>query len=735
MKMTDKAKVMYLIGVCCIIFLLWLGNEGDNPLRYIGTQLQYSYGVPDSDYALVIRESMARSGIAASTPEIVVNRGTYTVEVHYTTDTAGNVVELWEQGEKAAGWTLDPAQNSFTQEFTLAKDAKELSIRLNYSGAGTLTIRDVTLTPETLFYTDTYFMILLFVLLNLAGYLLYRRHQRIPVAQEALIDGCLIVGVALFAMSPMFSTYLYNGDDLCYHLARMEGIKDGILDGQVPVIILPDALKGNGYLNAMYPYLFLYVGAFLRICRVSIGLSYKMVIFLANLGSALCAYYAFKSVSKSRRTVILGVALFTLMPYRFTNIFSRGDLGETLALTFWPLVIVGMYHILLGDRKKWYFLVLGFGGILQSHILSVMFAAGFCIISCLVFLKEVWKEKRYVEIFRAAAVTVLLNLWFIVPFLYYYFGQEFLGTELLRWSGYFDQSINPSNFTQSVSLYNKQYFSLGLPLLGCVGIGILYVICEKKKAWSRLDRYLCFLLILGVVLMWMTTGYFPSMEMRKNSFLDSVLTMLQFPWRFIGPASVCFLLAGAVWLSQSEILKPYRNLIFALLVGLNLLTLQTVPTDNIHMPYASAGATASKGHDSKMAANIGIFYAHEWRLEGVTDDKLITEVIVSDLNHVQVSGYRKKGTKAAAVYTADTEGNYLEMPILNYAGYRAYDEQGKRMEIIDGESHRIRVMLNGDGKEHTVYVRFGPVAGFLAADIISLFTLVGIGYLYWRKKI
>ena len=153
------------------------------------------------------------------------------------------------------------------------------------------------------------------------------------------------------------------------------------------------------------------------------------------------------------------------------------------------------------------------------------------------------------------------------------------------------------------------------------------------------------------------------------------------------------------------------------------------------MPYASAGATASKGHDSKMAANIGIFYAHEWRLEGVTDDKLITEVIVSDLNHVQVSGYRKKGTKAAAVYTADTEGNYLEMPILNYAGYRAYDEQGKRMEIIDGESHRIRVMLNGDGKEHTVYVRFGPVAGFLAADIISLFTLVGIGYLYWRKKI
>ncbi len=733
MKITAKSKVLYLIGVCCIIFLLWLGNEGDNPLAYLGSELQYSFGVLDSNNALVIRDSVARSGIVASTPQIVVNRGTYTINFDYITDTEGNAVELWEQGSKVAGWTLQPTQTRFSQEFTLAKDAKQLSVRLNYEGTGSFTIQRLELAPRTFFYTDTYFMILLFVLLNAAGYFLYQRHLQKPIAQEKLVDACIIAGVALLAMSPMFSTYLYNGDDLCYHLARMEGIKDCILDGQIPAIIMPDALKGNGYLNAMYPYLFLYIGAFLRICRVSIGLSYKMVVFLANLGSALCAYYAFKSVSKSRRAVILAVVLYTLMPYRFTNIFSRGDLGETLALTFWPLVIVGMYHILLGDRKKWYFLVLGFSGILQSHILSVMFVMGFCVISCLVYVVNVWKEKRYVEIGKAAGMAVLLNLWFLVPFLYYYF-QESLGTELLRWSGYFDQSINPSNFAQSISLYNKQYFSLGLPLLGCIGIGVLYLVCEKKKNETRLDRYLGFLLILGVVLCWMTTGYFPSMEMRKNGFLDSIMTMLQFPWRFLGPACTCFLFVGVLWLDKSEILKPYRNLIFALFIGLNLLTVQTIPTDNIHMPYSSAAATASKGHDSKMAANIGIFYPHEWRLDGITDDRLMTSVLVSDLDHVNVTNYRKAGTKAVAVYTADAEGNYLEMPILNYAGYRAYDENGKRLEILEGDDHRIRVILNGDGKEHEVYVRFGPVAGFLIAALISLLTVVGTGYWWWRKR-
>lgn len=733
MKITTKSMIIYLISVCCIVFFLWLGNEGDNPLAYTGSELQYAVGALDSDYALVIRDAVARTGIVASTPQIVVNRGTYSIDFKYETDKTGNVIELWEMGNKIAGWDLDPEQNEFSVDFTLAKDAKQLSVRFNYGGSGSFIIQKVFLTPRTLFYTDTYFLIVLFLLLNLAGFFLYRRHLDNPISQDVLTDACVIIGVALLATSPMFSTYLYNGDDLCYHLARIEGIKDGILDGQIPVIIMPDGLKGNGYLNAMYPYLFLYIGAFLRICRVSIGLSYKSLIFLANLGSAVCAYYAVKSMSKSRRTIILATVLYTLMPYRFTNIFSRGDLGETLALTFWPLLIAGLYHVLLGDRQKWYYLVIGFSGILQSHILSIAIAAGFCIISALVFIVNVWKEKRYVEIGKAAGITILINLWFLVPFMQYYFNGN-LNTEILRWSGYFEQSVNPSFLTQTISLYNKQYFSLGLPLLGCAGIGVLYLVCEKKGGRTNLSRYLNYLLVMGVILTYMITGYFPSMEMGKNEFFNSILTMLQFPWRFLGPAGACFLFVGAIRLSESKILSPYKNLIFALLIGLNLLTIVSVPADNNHMPYDDVTATASKGHDSKMAANIGIFYPHEWRRDGIVDEDLTTNVVVSDMSHVRVFGYSKKGTKAQTSYIADASENYLELPILNYYGYRAYDENGKRVDIIEGNKQRIRIMTQGDGKEHTIYLRFGPVASFVAADIISALTVAGIAYLYWRRR-
>ena len=727
MEMTRKFKITYIISVCLIVFFLWLGNEGDNPLAYVGSELQYSVGVLDSDYALVVRESVARSGVVASTPSLVMNSGTYKIRLEYTAEGNDNAIELWEQGSKAAGWSLDPMHTVFETEVTLAKDVKQLAVKMNYGGTGSFVIQKVVITPDTVFYTDSYFMIALVIILSFVIYRLYEKHLQKPITQEKLVDWCVIVGVALLAMSPMFSTYLYNGDDLCYHLARMEGLKDGILDGQIPVIIMPDGLKGNGYLNAMYPYPFLYIGAFLRICRVSIGLSYKMVVFAANFGSAVCAYYAVRSISKSRRTVMLGVVLFTLMPYRFTNIFSRGDLGEILALTFWPLVIVGMYHILLGDRTKWHYLVIGFSGALNSHILSVTYVMAFCVISALVYVVRIWKEKRYVEIGKAAGLTILLNMWFLVPFLYYYFTEE-LATNILRWSGYYEQSINLSNMTQTISLYNKQYFSLGLPLIGCAGIAVIYLICEKKEKKTSLDSYLAFLFVLGCILTYMTTGYFPSLELSDYDFFNSIITMLQFPWRFLGPASACFLFVGAVWLSKSNILKPYKNIIFAMLIALNLLTVLSVPSDNSHMPYDDVTATASKGHDSKMAANIGIFYPHEWRLEGVSDEKLTTSVLVSDLNNVEVSNFSKKGTKSQATYISNAEGTYIEFPIQNYSGYCAYDENGDKLEILDGEQHRIKIMLNGDGKEHTIYVRFGPVVGFVIADIVSLVTLLACLY-------
>lgn len=717
-----KAKIIYTALAVLFVVLLWLGDEGKQPIVYDGIELQHSVGLIDSENALVLRDSVARSGAVANTPSYVMNKGSYRAVLQYSTDQRGNVLELWEQGDKIAAWPINSWEHELTADFAISKDVKALQLRINYCGEGVLTVKKLSLEPHTLFYTDTYFLIAVFLLLHLAGWL-YVRSGR-SMSQEKLVDYAVIVGVALLATTPMMQTYLYNADDLCYHLARLEGLKDGILDGQViPVNILPEGLQNNGYMNAMYPYLFLYIGAFLRICRVSLAFSYKALIFLSNLGSAVCAYVAVKSMVKSRRSVMLSVVLYTLMPYRFTNILSRGDLGETLALIFWPLVIAGLYHIVMGDRKKWYYLVIGFGGALQSHILSVVYVAVVCVITALLYCVRIVRERRYMELFKAAVLTLLLNAWYVVPFLYYYFNEE-LDKEVLRWSGYFEQSINLSNMTQTLSLYNKQYFSLGLALLGCLGIGIVYFLCERRGRVSGSDGFMLYLLVLGGIFVFLSTGYFPSRALMANAFFSNIATMLQFPWRFLGPASACFLFVGAAGLARSELLKPYRNLIFAMLVSLNLLVIVSVPADNNHVPYKNAESVASKGHETKLGASVGLFYPHEWRLMGATDDRLTRSVVMSDMGAVSVLDFKKEGTKAAVSYTADSSEAFIELPLQNYLGYRAKDELGQPVKIEQGGGGRMRFFVNGDGAEHRIYVRYGPVPGFVVADVVSALAVI-----------
>lgn len=730
-ELSVKTKIIYIVVVCFATLMLFLGNEGSSPLIYTGSGLLHSLGLIDSENNLVIEEAVAMNGVVANTPKYVLNKGSYTVELDYTAEKPDSVMELWEEGRKVAGWSIDPEQTHLQVDFTLSKDAKQMQLRINYSGRGELIVKKLELSPETMFYSDTYFFIAVFLVCSLLLWL-YLTRGYMRLTQDQIVDYSIIMGVALFATTPMMQTYLYNGDDLCYHLARLEGLKDGILDGQIPVNILPEGLQGNGYLNAMYPYLFLYIGAFLRICRVSIGLSYKVLVFLSNLGTAVCAYAAMKSMCKSRRSVMLAVVLYTLMPYRFTNIFSRGDLGETLALIFWPLIIAGLYHVVMGERKRWYYLVIGLSGVLQSHILSAAFAAAICVITAVVYCVRILREKRYIEIGRAMGMFLLINMWYLAPFIYYYF-RENLSKDVLRWSGYFEQSINPSNLTQSISLYNKQYFSLGLALLGCVGIGIVWLLCERTKSRDEEDGFLLYLLVLGGLLTYMCTGYFPSKALLQNDFYKNIVTMIQFPWRFLGPACTCFLFVGAIGLSKSDILKPYRNMIFTLLAGLNLLVILSVPTDNSHMPYTNAEAVVSKGHESKLAANIGLFYPHEWRLEGASDERLTSSVITSDIDKVSVIDYQKKGTKAVAVYTASSEDCYIELPIQNYLGYRIQDENGNKLKIQSGIGGRMRVAAKGDGAKHTIYVRYGPNPIFILADIVSALTIAGV-IVYLRRR-
>ena len=45
----------------------------------------------------------------------------------------------------------------------------------------------------------------------------------------------------------------------------------------------------------------------------------------------------------------------------------------------------------------------------------------------------------------------------------------------------------------------------------------------------------------------------------------------------------------------------------------------------------------------------------------------------------------------------------------------------------------MRFMTKGDGVEHRIYVRYGPVPGFVAANVVSALTVLACLYLCVRR--
>ncbi len=180
----------------------------------------------------------------------------------------------------------------------------------------------------------------------------------------------------------------------------------------------------------------------------------------------------------------MAALLYTCCPYRYTSIYARGAVGEALAMIFLPLLIAGLYHVLAGQRRKWWMLAIGMTGLLQTHILSMMFGVMLCAIAGILFISRVWREKRFFEIGKAALMTVLLNLWFLVPFVFYFI-RGGLWSSALNYSTYSEWSLNLSGVAGVNIAGDYRLLTLGLPTLICGGTAVFWILTRKRAVVLR----------------------------------------------------------------------------------------------------------------------------------------------------------------------------------------------------------------------------------------------------------
>ena len=295
------------------------------------------------------------------------------------------------------------------------------------------------------------------------------------------------------------------------------------------------------------------------------------VLCIAVTGLAAGLSYAAARTVMEERTALLFAAVYVLNPFRLNELFIRAALGEALAMCFLPLVGVGMWLVIHAEKRDKIrigalCLVLGYTGLISSHILTSVLAAVFCalfvIMSALAHPRRFFKEAfRLLYLAGAAVLTVLLNAWFLIPFLDFYDwdfyitreGPEALQTEAVAIGQLF--AGEKSDFSEATNWRTPEK-TLGPAALFGILLFLGMRLADTRRAHES-EKYLPdgtpsaagfldgkeklaggILLILSSAALFMCTELFPWAWLSEHSALfAATLGKIQFPWRLLAIAA------------------------------------------------------------------------------------------------------------------------------------------------------------------------------------------------------
>lgn len=556
-------------------------------------------------------------------------------------------------------------------------------------------------------YYDAVYIAAVFLLLALVYFLMIQYGIISKAMKRTQVVFLICVGLILFTSYPLFTGYLVYSHDLSVHLMRIEGVKSAIRDGQFLAVIYPECNNGYGLLGFMYPNLFLYFPAALRLFNVSMVTSYQSLLILINVATALVTYYSVKSITKADYASLMATVLYMLAPYRLCNLYFRGALGEVIAMVFLPMVIAGIYHIFLGEKKKWFFLPLGYTGILQSHMLSCLMVALLSVGLGIILIKHIFEERRYLSLLKALALFGVMNVGFICACIRF-FGSA-MGINTILNEDFYEDAVYPgqllmtrasSNYTEKLSYGIHDELSLSIGMIGGIAVLllILYLMCYHKREEINRDCTHTFIVTLTCItgaLLFSASTLFPWKGLANITFIRKLLSTIQFSFRFLGIVSVLLAVTCGLAVAKTEILNRYKRELFLIFLVIGLMGASDIMDE-----YATKEVSVTKCDGGFSDCPLPEYWP-----EGTKEETFAN--VEPWTSNVKIDGYEKTGTKVKFSYVTINDGEaFVDLPLLYYPGYYAMTSEGERLCVTAGEQNRVRVLLNESKQEQMVSVRY-----------------------------
>lgn len=650
-------------------------------------------------------------------------------------------------------------------EFWLEEDMAP-GFSIAYSGVGQVSVESLhieqTSAPDRM---RMFGLAVLFLAADLLCCLAKKKALFGSVQNKAMAAGLLLL--ILLTSYPLTLGYPISGDDMDFHMGRIEGMAESFREGQIPQRLNPVFFEGYGYANPVfYGELFLVFPAVMRLTGFRLTTCYMVYTFLINVLTCLLSCYCFSKIS-GRKEIGLAVSfLYCLAPYRLMDVYCRSAAGEYTAMAFLPLVFWGMYRIYACDtdaseyKRSFLPLLAGLSGIMQSHTLTGEMTAAFVLLTCVVFCKRTFQKKRFLELLKAAVGTILVNAWFLVPFLDMALTVPVKSLQAAHFRSIQDHG---AFWAQIIGLFGSALRNTALPNQGIVGempftagtallagqfLCVFMLSARKQLAGKsraaggpegtgspslRGHRYaVCgiFALIMTFLASWMSTVHFPWDGIAgRIPALALPITSLQYPWRLLTMA-VLFASAatgiGLVFLKEN--LEKYYVPVLTVLVSFAVIggmyAMQAPMQSNF--PYTSnnlkkVDSCVSGGYEEYLPVESDGSFIHT---------HLGTEVV----GGVKILDYQKAGcTVWLDVDAAEGQGNVI-LPLLAYQGYRCerMDEgnsgqaagAGTDKELlVCWEDGRLTLSLE-KGFEGRLKVSFREPVLWRAAEIVSLISII-----------
>lgn len=552
----------------------------------------------------------------------------------------------------------------------------------------------------------------------------------------------LLYLIFILAVSvPLMNDFLIRGHDIYFHLMRIEGLAQGIKNGQLPVRIQPVWYGDFGYsVSVFYGDLFIYFAAGLRLFGFSLQNAYKGYVVFCNVATILIAGYSFGRIFKNCYIGAFGGILYSMSTYHLVNLYTRGAVGEYTGMMFLPLLIYACVLLLDEEKNKENLkkgsLILGISMacILQSHILTAQIACMVLTGIVLLYAKRVFCKEVLLAGVKAIVVALGLSAGFVIPFLDYMLRGDFnvnsicnndiliqrQGVLLQQVFALFDHAIGQSlDLSAGTEGDFAQGAGLGL-MLAIPAWFVLFFIGLWKKEDKKKQRIAQTAVLVSVVLVAMSTAYFPwDFLCRLGKVFRYVVVKIQFPWRFTGVAT---LVLALLWCSIVSLVKEQYGKKKACVLATGVMLIISLSAGYFMADLWERGERikihSAEDMDSFVASGEEYLPVNTI-LEDLKVENLVTE------DGIEVTNYQKQGTTIEFHCKNHTDSvKKMELPLLYYEGYQATCVQDNMTIEVSAGTNQVVSLKVKAGMDGDIRVEFQEPWYWRVAEIISL--LVGV---------